>query len=115
MIKYILIMLGLVLLKAYRDSLDKKQDNDRWHQAGFVMLVWVCFWSLLFVFPLSILLFKVMLITGALTWILFDVAFNLFSGVDWWHIGNSWIERKLGSWIWVVKLSTLIISLSLLI
>jgi hypothetical protein len=108
-------MAGLVVLKAYRDSLDKKADNNLWHYSGFAMLVWVCFWGLLLVFPFSLMLFKVMFLVGAITWIVFDVVYNLFAGNNWWHIGNSWIERTLKGYIYVVKLSVLIISISCLI
>ena len=103
--KLIIMFFGyVVLIKAYRDSLDKKKDNKKWHAVGFLGLVWLAFWSVWLVNPLSWHFGAVMLLLGCGAWWLFDIAFNLWSGERWDHIGNSETEKMLGKNILLVKM-----------
>lgn len=110
-IYFAILMTGLTVLKALRDKYCIEDNRDRWHQIGFIMLVWVCFWSLILFMPSIVSALKIMLLTGFGVWILFDISFNIFTNQNLLHIGNSWIERKLGKSIYLIKVIGLIISL----
>ena len=102
--KLIIMFFGYVLLKALRDKItfdwripgNDEHDKRWWHRVGFVMLVWLAFWSVWLATPLSLHFGAVMLLLGCGSWWVFEIALNKFRGKDWNHIGDTPNEKKHG-------------------
>lgn len=109
---------GLVIIKALRDKYaiqmkEKGTGKKQWHALGFLLLFWATFWGLWAVRPIEVRTISVGLILASTGWILFDVALNLFRGLEWNHIGDSEVEKKLENKIFFAKFVTLLFSLIL--
>ena len=74
-----------------------------WHWVGFVMSVWIAFWSVWLIRDLSWRFIIWIPFIGACWWLLFDYMLNKFRGLPANHIGDSDIEKKLGSKIMKIK------------
>ena len=117
--KVSLFVVGLIFLKAWRDKLtfDWKFENKNkglWHISGVILLGWCYFFILWVLLPISWLFVALMFLFCVITWWSFDVFLNILRDLPVGHIGDSWIEKKLGKNIWAVKLAVTSLVLILL-
>lgn len=118
-VKFVMLFAGLIVLRAWRDKItfdwriagNDNKDKLLWHMAGFLTMLWVAFWGLWMITPISVNFGFLMLLIASITWWMFDIVLNLFRGLSWRHAGDSEIEKALGKNLLAAKLVMVVISM----